>query len=97
MTTNLIESYLAACSGSQAEALGELSDVLIRQGVWSAPASDGRLSEWRRGIRTPPPEAMRYMAAVAVGRVLRHAGLETADDGAMDYVAAALTPPARVR
>ena len=97
MTPNLIESYLAACAGSQAEALTELSDEMIRQGVWTGPASDGRLSEWRRGLRTPPPEALRYMARVAVARVLREAGMETSDDEALDAVAAALTPPPRLR
>jgi hypothetical protein len=94
---NLIESYLAACAGSHAEALGDLSDEMIRLGVWSAPVGDGRLSEWRRGIRTPPPEALRYMATVAVGRVLREAGLPDGDDQAMDAVAAGLTPPPRAR
>lgn len=94
---NLVESYLAACAGSHREALSDLSEEMIRQGVWSGPAGDGRLSEWRRGLRTPPPEALRYMAQVAVGRVLREAGMETADDANMDQVAAALTPPPRDR
>ena len=97
MTSNLIESYLAASTGNQAQAMSKLSEEMIRQGVWTGPVSHGRLSEWRRGLRTPPPEALRYMAQVAVGRVLRDAGLETRDDAVLDHVAAALTPPPRQR
>lgn len=98
---NVIEAWLevdlAVPGRTQADALRDLSEDLIADGVWSGPASDGRLSEWRRGLRTPPPEALRYMARVAAGRVLREAGLDTADDYAMDAVAAALTPPPRQR
>ncbi|HKJ89063.1 MAG TPA: hypothetical protein VKA48_11225 [Gammaproteobacteria bacterium] len=94
---NLIESYLAACTGSNRESLDELSAEMIHLGVWTRPAGDDLLSRWRRGRYTPPPEAVRYMARVAVGRVLREAGLETDDDAALDQVAAALTPPPRQR
>jgi len=95
--SNLIESYLAACAGSHAEAMGDLSNELIRLGVWTRPAGDDRLSRWRRGLVTPPPEAIRHMTAVAMQRVLREAGLDTTDDATLDAVVAALTPPPRAR
>lgn len=54
-------------------------------------------SKWRRGVQTPPPAALRYMAGVAVAAVLRAEGIDTLtlSEDALDRIAAGLTPPPR--
>ena len=54
-------------------------------------------SKWRRGERTPPPEALRYMSQMAVAAVLTAEGIDTLTlpDDALDRIAIALTPPPR--
>jgi len=68
--------------------LAELTGMTVNHSVFS---------KWRNGKRTPPPEALRYMAQMAVSAVLSAEGINTMSlaDEALDRIAAALTPPLR--
>lgn len=68
--------------------LSELTGMTVDHAVFS---------KWRNGRRTPPPEALRYMAQMAVSAVLTAEGINTLAlaDEALDRIAIALTPPPR--
>jgi hypothetical protein len=71
-----------------ADAIRDLNEEL------GMAVTHSRVREWMRGEKMPGPDACRYMAAVAVGWVLRQEGVRIEDE-ALDRIAARLSPPAR--